>query len=272
LEKLKYCTAISIIKEIPTDGHSPLLIISDDYEKYYVKSARGEKPAISLINEILCHYFLKKWRIPTPDIAIIKLNPELIVAGEYSTFHKKHYYLNYTFGSKALESVKEMDKFTEIRNKNDYKKFVNPEVLIKIGLFDIWIENTDRKPSNNNILFQFTNNLISIYAIDNAYTLNHMSYSDLRPEYNVTNTYNDNILETNIAKAIINQYGEKNWLKKLKYYFNDSIRKCEISFDEIIQLIPKEFGLTAEIKKYIFLFLFDKNRNKEVFNEFLTRI
>lgn len=58
IDPLLYKKAISIIKEIPTTGHNPLLVISNDYEEYFVKSCKNTNPPCYIISEFLCHYFI----------------------------------------------------------------------------------------------------------------------------------------------------------------------------------------------------------------------
>ena len=45
LKKPEQKTVLSIIKEIDTDGHSPLLVIADDFKKYLIKSTRDHRPS-----------------------------------------------------------------------------------------------------------------------------------------------------------------------------------------------------------------------------------
>ena len=43
----------SIIKELPTERHILLLIVSSDYKKYVAKNDKGKEPPYSLINQCL---------------------------------------------------------------------------------------------------------------------------------------------------------------------------------------------------------------------------
>jgi hypothetical protein len=267
--------AISIIKEINTDGHSPLLIIADDFEKYLIKSTRDQMPSYYIINEFLCSYLLKLWEIPVPEFASITLDPSLISENGFSHFHKAHFYRNITFGSKWLDDGIEMAAFIRIQNKVGLRKFKNPFDLIKIGLFDIWVENTDRKPTNNNILFSTSGNHFTILAIDHAFTFDSVSYSDLNSRY-INNTYNDNILETEIVKDIIairkKEPDWQQWIAELRDNYYLCIENCKQNFDEVVRFIPYELRFDSTLSKYIRDFLFNEERNKMVFSEFLSRI
>ena len=42
IELLPYRKAITIRREIYTDGHSPLEVVADDYKTYFIKSAQNQ--------------------------------------------------------------------------------------------------------------------------------------------------------------------------------------------------------------------------------------
>jgi len=217
VETLKYLDAISLQKEIITEGHSPLLIIANDYKAYYIKNTKGIKPATYLINEFICHYLLKNWKLNTPSISAINVDKQ-ILNNSLSLFHKSHFYNEITFGSKRMNNVIELNNFLKISGKRDLNHFNSPSDLIKISLFDIWVENDDRKPTNPNILLRMKNNRIDIVAIDNAFTFSTLNYDSLDPKY-ISNSYNDNLLATSFVKEIV-KYDKKqdNWAKGIKDY------------------------------------------------------
>jgi hypothetical protein len=272
IEPLKYLEAISVIKEVPTEGHSPLIVIADDYCQYYIKNTRNKKPDYNILNEFLCHYLLRLWQIPTPDIAAIRLVPERL-PNNLSHWHKKHFYDTITFGSKRVANSFELNMFVETQGKIELRKIANPEILVKLGLFDIWVENTDRKPTNSNILLVSDTKLFEIMAIDNAFTFDSQSYRNLY--MGITNTYDQNILNTDLAKSIIDIYYKKqdwSWTDSLKEYFYICIGSCQQFFNEIVNNVPQELGFTADLHEALKNFLFNEERNKQVFDEFLTRL
>lgn len=268
-------TVLSIIEEIDTDGHSPLLIIADDFKKYLIKSTRDQKPSYYIINEFLCSSLLQIWNIPTPDVALIRLDPILLAGGSYSESHKPHFYKNSTFGSKWLEDGLDMAEYIRAENKVALRKFKNPLDIIRIGLFDMWVENTDRKPTNYNIMFSADEGRLVINAIDHAFTFDSVKYSDLNIRF-INNTYNENILETPLAKDIVSlkkkEPDKEEWIDALKENFYLCTNICKQNFDTIVQYIPEEFGFDEYLSRYIRDFLFNDERNKMVFSEFLNRI
>lgn len=103
---LKSIHANAIIKEIRTDGHSPLLIIGSDYEMYVAKNDKGKIPPVSLINECLAAYLLDCFDIKIPVSKIVDINKELIAFKQGLTSnHKSFYYDTLCFGSKFIKNA-----------------------------------------------------------------------------------------------------------------------------------------------------------------------
>lgn len=268
IKPITYRKAIAVIKEIPTEGHSPLLVIADDYQKYIVKTTRGRFPDFYVINEFLCHQFLNIWEIPTPEIIAITVDPSLL-PNNLSHFNKASYFENICFGSKYIDGAFELNEFISMNSNKDFKKVLNAEILYKIALFDIWVENDDRKPSNNNMLL---NASLELVAIDHAFVFSTMNYEDLNPNY-VSSSYNDTILHSPIGKSLIRKTKPNNeWLKELKDNFYLCVENCKNDYLVVVDTIPEELGLTPALSNKINDFLFDKDRNEAVFTEFISRL
>lgn len=97
---------ISLVDEIPTTGHSPLKVITEDSQTYFLKNIQGKLPAYELSSEIICYYLLGIWKIPTPSLAILSLDTvdfkeEL---KRFTNRHKISYYEIPSVGSLALAS------------------------------------------------------------------------------------------------------------------------------------------------------------------------
>lgn len=75
-----------------------------------------------------------------------ELDPKLL-ADNFSTRHKKHYYDTICFGSQSIKDAVDLNNFFNANKKPDFNKFYNPEILFLIALFDIWVENDDRSDS-----------------------------------------------------------------------------------------------------------------------------
>jgi hypothetical protein len=272
IKPLPYKKVSAIIEEIFTSGHSPLKVLTDDYDMYIVKSSQGKFPDFYLISEFLCSYFLNLWEIKTPDIAAITL-PISLLKSSLTKKHKSHFYENkICFGSKFM-NVTDLNQFLNNGHHKFVKKFHKADDLLKIALFDIWVENDDRKPSNNNLILVTENGKQNFVAIDNAYCFNSLNYENLNPKYGITNTYNESILNTMLSKGIYQTVkGQENWVAYMKTYFYICIEKCSQYFDLIVQNIPQDLGFDNTFQMKIRNFLFNEERNKVVFDEFITRL
>ena len=79
----------SILREFNTTGHRPLLILTDDFEKYVIKSGKGRELPIEILNEFICTYLLNMWNLPIAQPSVISLDPELIKSASLSNYQKK---------------------------------------------------------------------------------------------------------------------------------------------------------------------------------------
>lgn len=254
-----------------TYGNSPIVALGDDYELYIVKNSKNKNPASDIINEVIGYYLLRAWEIPVPPCAIMEVNPDLLLS-EYSKHnHKPIFYSKPLFASKQIIS-NDLNLFFEVNKRKDYNKFINPLTIFKIGLFDIWVENDDRKPTNNNILFEAINGLNKIVAIDHSFIFSTMDYDDLDPSV-FSPIYNDNILCTNFATSL-KKFKNKNpkWREIDEQDFYLCIEKSKKLFDIIYKNIPKSWGYSEQNHNNLFNFLFDNKRNKEVFFDYLDKM
>lgn len=267
-EQIKRINWISFEAEIHTDGNSPIKVIGNDYKLYVVKNSKNKNPASDIINEVLAHYFLKLWDITTPNIALIKINPEHLLPEYTVNNHKPFYYKNEVFASEWVDNSMDSSLFFEFINKKDYEKFNDAQILFLIGLFDIWVENDDRKPSNHNLLFQTIQDKYTIIPIDHSFIFSTLNYNDLDPD-KFCPIENENIFVSGLGLSL------KNYLKKNKIkicinrdFFYLCVENCKKEYANIIKNIPTSWGFTTENQSKLYNFLFNDLRNKKVYNEF----
>ncbi len=272
MKKVNTKSVISIIGEIIGTAHSPLKIISDDFNEYYLKAPKKQTSDFSIINEFFVSALLNCWELKTPEIAALVINIEEFNK-KLSTYHNASNFNNTCFGSKVIPVNYEFCLIEDIANKRDFNKFSNPTDILKIGLFDIWVENDDRKPTNPNLLLANEENGIEFYAIDHAYTFSSIKFTDLNPEFEPACSFNDSILNTDISKSVFKYIKKDNskWFDEIRNYFYFSIEECKNNFGSIIENIPSDLGFNEKSQTAIYNFLFSGSRNKKVFCEFLRR-
>jgi hypothetical protein len=272
IKALEEVRIVQVIKEFQTEGHRPLHVLADDYETTYVaKCGSGRKPENFLINEILCHYFLKEWSIPTPDIAILKILPS-ILPPDLAPKYKNYKYDGLWFGSKFIEKTIDVTEFIKVQRKPDFRRIYNPNDLLLIGLFDIWVENDDRKPSNSNLLLIPHESRSLICAIDHSFTFCSMNHHNL-PIGVVSASFNDTILHSSIASSVL-KYNKinRNSLKTLEERFYLCLQNCENNYKQVANNMPEYLGFTQESVNVVYEFLFDHRRNKKVFEDFCSKV
>ena len=180
IENLSYKQTISIISQYDTEGHSPLKVIADDFKTYVLKFPKNMSDKNSIVKEFLCHYLLKCWSIPTPPIVGLSIPHDVLINSPIISKREKGLIGDtICFGSQLLYDAIELNDFIEAKNKTSQKRVLNSEDIFKIALFDLWIENEDRRPTNNNILLCPDKKGLILNAIDHAFTFSTLNFNEL---------------------------------------------------------------------------------------------
>jgi len=269
IEKLSYHRTLSIISQYDTEGHSPLKVIADDFKTYVLKFPKNRYDANSILKEFLCHYLLTCWSIPTPPIAGLTIPHDLLINSPLISKRDRGLIGdNVCFGSQLIVEAIELNDFIEAKNKTSQKRILNSNDLFKIALFDLWIENEDRRPTNNNILLCPDKKGFIINAIDHAFTFSTLNFNELTyPTLNFSD--NDSILFSTIGKSIIQSTKlNREFYIKSEEMFYLCIENVANSFSQIIDNLPVNLEFTDEDRTILADFLFNKERNKLVFQEF----
>ncbi|WP_192499683.1 HipA family kinase, partial [Flavobacterium sp. PL002] len=209
IDKIQIVRAVQIL-DCKRTNSIPLQVLCDDNEIYIIKTMFKKHPPIEdLINEILCNYFFQCWNIPVPGQALVLFDDILIEQYllENSAIDKKYtdfkFENHFFYGSKFLPNTTEIDLYNlTLKDKHDYKKYQNPLDLIKIGVFDKWIANMDRRKDNPNILIDSSNVKYRFIPIDNTQSFaNQNNYKNLK--LSIMDTVgNKSILNSQITKSI----------------------------------------------------------------------
>lgn len=257
----------SITKQYSTDGHSPFLVLTDDFEQYVLKPPLDSNNKPAIVREFICNQLLHIWQIKTPSAAILCLSDNLLT----TVFVKSNRSLKLNdtfFGSLFEPNSIDLQYFFGASSKVGQRKIANLGALLDIALFDIWVENDDRKPSNNNIILKPVNKLFQVLPIDNALTFASMDFISLNPEY-VSFSDNDSILYSPLGLSAISLAKKSNdWVSINEKKFYLCIREPEKSFQQICNNLPTDYGLTRREAVCLQSFLFNPERNKKVFEQF----
>jgi len=172
------------------------------------------------------------------------------------------------FGSENIKDANEISLLTDDKSLWSLKSLNQPLDYLKIGLFDLWVCNDDRKPTNPNLLMVPKSNGFELVAIDHAYTFSTLPYNDLRPHLQMS--WNESILLTDQALHIASLNGSA--VADMQSYFYQNVDKCKQEYPDILQSIEECLKLTIPEKTYLEQFLFDQQRIDNTFAGFLERL
>ncbi|MDM1405311.1 hypothetical protein HX039_14515 [Myroides marinus] len=251
---------ISIIRAIPTDGHHPYLALGSDMQQYIIKPLNSRQDKVSIQKEYLCSLFLSQWSLKTPSVY------SCVLPHAFRGEGKRFAYSDYVFGSKSIDPQLELNQLFSFEGKIALRRIRSKEDLVRLALFDIWIENDDRRASNTNVLMKIEEDCFDFYAIDHAFTFASLDFVLLDSAY-VSFSDNDSILYSDLGQSItkslvINEL----WLENMREYFYLCTTKVREQFDDIQDCLPDFYKLTIEEKEKLYSFLFAEERLKEVFS------
>ncbi|ENA1802748.1 hypothetical protein ABF179_002156 [Flavobacterium psychrophilum] len=276
IENITIVRAVKIL-DCKNTNSIPLQVLCDDNEIYIIKTMFKKQPPIEdLINEILSNYFFQCWDIPVPEQALVLFDDILIEQYllENTTINKKYidfkFDNHYFYGSKFLPYTTEVDLYNiTLKDKHDYNKYENPIDLIKIGVFDKWIANMDRRIDNPNILIDNSDVKFRFIPIDNTQSFaNQSNYKILKlPIMDTVN--NKSILNSPITKSI-SSFANSEKYSNLANEITNNIEKAIDLIDPIFKNIPSEFGLSKQGKDKIIEILSNQTRNNVISRFYLN--
>ncbi len=271
MEAIKHITAVQIIEQKGTNS-IPFLVLCDDGDLYVAKTMfKKHPPYEDLINEILSVYFLELMNVRTIKPAIIKIPQDVFNSAlqEGKQFDERYNSLSFDnsffFGSFQQPYTTEVEVYnTILKNKHDFNKYSNPMDFIKIGIFDYWIANMDRRGSNPNILLNQTENgTFEFLPIDHTQAFAYQcDYKSLRLAL-MSSLHTKSILKTNMSKSIISFASREliaNFHKDILIDFGNVIDNIDFVFEQV----PPQFGLSKKGRKKIVEILSNAERNKIV--------
>lgn len=278
IEPLQLINASKIVTEILTDGSSPLQIVDSLGNSYYAKTTTTNIPYQELINEVLCAYFLQLWDLKVPTPCVINISDEVVdnYIQEIGALSNRYNFRPFAdrafFGSKVIWPLIELETyFTNLSGKKEYNLFLDPLDLIKIGVFDLWIGNMDRKPENPNIILGTDGDRFCIHPIDHTAAFAHVpNLNGLRPVL-LHLAPHKNILSSTFAKSII-RFAPSDELRHLKDQILLAMNDVNSNIIDIFDQVPPSWGFSKKAKTNLSTILADPKRNAVVAAYYLNFI
>lgn len=257
---------VSFENELDTDGHTPMLFRCDDGHQYFCKHRLKYKPEELdyLVYELICSTLLQVLNLRTPPIALVQI--------QEGSFDKKLLRKNgrfitsdtICFGSQLISNT--LLVTTESNNVNFPKlddKFRRPYDLLKLAIFDLWVDNTDRKDTNYNLLIEETEFGKDWVAIDHAFCFGGEARARI---------FNENMPILPSEKLITSSYfiNYKKQLKKtyacniVENFLNFDTQLIEKEIDSVFSQIPKVWNIPPNLENRILNLLLCEKRNQSI--------
>lgn len=209
--------------------------------------------------------------VPTIPACIISIPQEVFneFKKEGKNYDERYDNLNFDesffFGSLQVSTTTEMELFNiSLKNKYDFNKYEDPIDYIKIGIFDFWIANMDRRIKNPNILInQKDDGLFQFLPIDHTQLFaNQTAYKNLRLALMNTPPPHS-ILGSSISKSILG-FTESKKISNFHIELLEGFQSVLSNLEFIFEQVPRDFGLSKKAQKRIELILSDQERNERI--------
>jgi hypothetical protein len=257
------------LRETQTDGHAPIAFVCNDLNIYYCKylNSLKKEEITCLAYEVVAHKLLKALNILTPEIAAVTIAENTLNKKEIK--HNKRLRAgDVCFGSKEVQNATEVQSLAQVKTKSEFNKILNPTDIIKIAIFDLWVNNSDRGRNfgegfNYNLLLEPQENKYKLLAFDNAFIfggLNQIGIFKPSPCIDVSNKIHLSPYYKSIVKHISNE--------QFTQVVNNFIPLLRKNYDTPISNIIKEVSvyweLTPNLDKRMLAFISSKNRIDEI--------
>lgn len=268
---LKKVNTELLLEEIETDGHAPLKFICSNQDIYYCKylNSFSRLEINCLAYEIIANFLLKKLQIPTPEIALVNISKNTL--DKSKIYHNTRLREGNTcFGSKEIKFATEIQSIQDYSNKADFNRLVNPEDIIKIAIFDLWVDNKDRGRHfpggiNYNLLLEPIESKQKIIAFDNAFIFGGIeSIGIFNPLFNVNSS--NKLIETGLYKDIVKHIDINNFKEIVNNFIHLLHKSYFAEINNLMLNLPKEWTLTPNLGTRIDNFLTDKNHINRIKN------
>jgi hypothetical protein len=267
---------VTLLEEIPTDGHSPMKFLCDDDLVYYCKYRSGHslnnQEIDFLVYEAVCHYLLKHFDIPTPEIACVTLQKDSYDPAHLRVNKKYAKPGIVCFGSQEIEGSNLVSGLELVTNKHEFNKYLNPDDLIRIAFFDLWVANIDRGRNENfNLLTKTQTDKTQIHAFDNAFAFyGQRGLRTFNPEWELD--VKDGLSRTAYFKSIVQYIPEAERVSIAEKIVNCALLETEDCINEAFTIIPATWQIPATVKDRVLAFLLNKPRLDTIRREVLLSI
>lgn len=267
---MTYLHSIEPIQKVYQTQREPVLVRCNDL-RYYVCKHSKNAPCDSLFNEFLASRFLAIWNIYSLSPAFITIIEEHLplkfYSGQLQPASLKHTLIGFPFISDQKEVTLLESGFRD--TYSEQKRILNPEELVQIALFDLWLSNDDRNWNNYNLLIESKSDGYHFIPIDHEtiFNGNSLNYGQS------IQTEQDSLIYTPLFECVITKKLIKSILQESKTVRKDfylCIANCKNELDKFLEEIPHDWNISIDIKRELILKnIFSSKWQDEVFLTFL---
>ena len=255
---------LNLIEEIGTDGHSPLKFQCEDFAVYYAKYRSGvslkTEEIDCLFYEVVCKRLLDALKVPTPDLVIIEIAANSFKKEQLDK-HKKFCKPGALYlGAKEIKNVDVVQSISPIQNKRVFNQLHNPYDLVKIALFDLWVNNCDRGRSDNyNLLIQHNGKSSTYYAFDHAFCFGGLAHLRMFHSTLPFNTQ-DKFHKSSYFRKILPFLDKQKAKIIVDNFISLTSNEINLIISEAFDDCPEKWQIPVSIKQRVLAFLTEQSR------------
>ena len=222
---------------------------------------------------------LKCWGLSVPEFASARVDTDVVDAyvaekGKLSDRYTESTIKVPFFASRKIGLSNNLEEYNSKQNfsKKHFDLFRAPLDIIKIGLFDLWVGNKDRKPENPNILISGNDRELEFCPIDHTAAFAHCDrYININDLFLfLENRFR--ILTIPLIKSIANFGLIDDNRANFEQEVVDGMKLAANSLQDIFTQIPLEWGLNKKDKAKIIEVLSDNERINRIAKIYLEYI
>ena len=240
-------------------GEEPVMVMCSDVNLYVCKYMRSSATAYKLGCELIGARLAKAWQLRTPDIAQVHIKP-----AHWEGINVSHSLSAPAIGGRWMDGMVDITPSTCAKVPATTKTLGQ---LMKIALFDFWTANEDRNANNANLMFDVARE--QLVSIDYGCIFNTATF-----EYSLSQlTSTDTILCSDLFRHLVLNIDRQTVLTiagRLKTDYDESLRQSSHATTGIVEDIPQEWKVPAEIVSEKLRQLFDGQWAAAVWENFMA--
>ena len=239
-------------------GEEPVLVVCSDLNTYVCKYMRSSASAYKLACELIGARMAKAWKLPTPDIALVKIQ-----SSHWTGVNMSHSLSAPSIGSRWLDGMVDItpSTYTEVPASIE-----TLSQLMRIALFDFWVANEDRNANNANLMYDVVHR--RMVSIDYGCIFNTATFE--YPLSQLTST--DTILWSDFFLHLTKQQTNSDILglaKMLHEEYAECLRQSNFLISQIVEDIPREWNVAESVVEAKLSQLFNTQWTDGVWNIFM---